>query len=403
MSSGGLSEAGLSRLGDVLAGYLGRGEIPGLVALVERKGRLHTEVMGTLADGGGGPVRPDSIFRISSMTKPVTAVATMILVEECALRLDDPVDDLLPELADRRVLVDVEGPLEQTVPAHRPITVRDLLTFRLGFGAVMAAPDSTSLLRALGALRLGIGPPSPQHTAPADEWIAGLGSLPLLHQPGERWMYHTGADVLGVLVERASDRPFGEFLAERVFGPLGMSDTGFHVPLADIDRLATAYWTDPASGRREVYDPAAGGQWSTRPPFLSGGAGLVSTAVDFLTFARMLHGGGTDGTTRILSRPSVELMTTDQLTPANKAVSGLVPGFFDTRGWGFCLSVVTRCDGLSGSVGTFSWDGGMGTSWFVDPSEDLVAVLMTQCLWPSPEPPAVVRDFTTSVYQAIAD
>ena len=403
MGSGGFSKAGLARLRGVMTGYVERGEIPGLVALVRRKGRLHTEVVGTLAHGGATPVERDSIFRISSMTKPVTAAATLILVEECALRLDDPVDALLPELADRRVLVDVDGPLEDTVPADRPITVRDLLTFRLGFGIVMAAPDSTPLLRAMAPLRLGQGPPAPQHTAPVDEWIAGLGSLPLLHQPGERWLYNTGADVLGVLVERACGRPFGEFLEERVFGPLGMGDTGFHVPPADVDRRATAYWTDPATGGTAVYDPAEGGQWSLPPDFPSGGAGLVSTADDYLAFAGMLLGGGTDGTTRILARPSVEVMTTDHLTPAQKAVSGLVPGFFDAHGWGFCLSVVTRRDDPAGSVGTYSWDGGMGTSWFVDPTEDLVAVLMTQCLWPSPSPPGVVRDFGTSVYQAIGD
>ena len=403
MGSGGFSKAGLARLRGVMTGYVERGEIPGLVALVRRKGRLHTEVVGTLAHGGATPVERDSIFRISSMTKPVTAAATLILVEECALRLDDPVDALLPELADRRVLVDVDGPLEDTVPADRPITVRDLLTFRLGFGIVMAAPDSTPLLRAMAPLRLGQGPPAPQHTAPVDEWIAGLGSLPLLHQPGESWLYNTGADVLGVLVERACGRPFREFLEERVFGPLGMGDTGFFVPADRSGRLATAYWTDPATGALGLYDEPVGGQWSTPPAFPSGAAGLVSTVDDYVSFGQMLLDKGRFQGGRILSRASVELMTTDQLTPAQKSGSGIVPGFFEHHGWGFGMSVVTRRDGVAGSVGTFGWDGGMGTSWFDDPAEDLVVLLMTQAAWASPSPPPVCLDLWTSVYQAIDD
>ena len=245
MSTGGLSEARLGRVHDVMAGYVERDEIPGIVTLISRRGTVHVDAIGAKSHGGSDPVARDTIFRISSMTKPVTAAATMILVEECKLRLDEPVDRLLPELADRQVLQQLDGPLDETVPAHRPITVRDLLTFLMGFGLVMAPPDSTPILRALTGAFLAQGPPDPSTAPGPDEWIRALGSLPLMHQPGERWMYNTGSDVLGVLIARASDQPFETFLRERIFEPLGMSDTGFFVPASEIDRLPTSYSVEP--------------------------------------------------------------------------------------------------------------------------------------------------------------
>ena len=386
-----------------MAGFVERGTVPGLVTLVSRRGDVRVDAIGTLSVDGTRPVGRDSIFRISSMTKPVTAVAAMILVEECALRLDDPVAGLLPELGDRRVLAHVDGPLDDTVPADRPITVRDLLTFTMGFGMIMAEPGSTPLLAAIDDLALSQGPPNPQLAAPPDQWIGALGSLPLAHQPGERWMYNTGSDVLGVLVARVAGQPFDQFLRERIFDPLGMGDTGFFVPADRSGRLATAYWTDPATGALGLYDEPVGGQWSTPPAFPSGAAGLVSTVDDYVSFGQMLLDKGRFQGGRILSRASVELMTTDQLTPAQKSGSGIVPGFFEHHGWGFGMSVVTRRDGVAGSVGTFGWDGGMGTSWFDDPAEDLVVLLMTQAAWASPSPPPVCLDLWTSVYQAIDD
>ena len=229
-----------------------------------------------------------------------------------------------------------------------------------------------------------------------------LGTLPLMHQPGERWLYHTSADVLGVLIARAAGQPLEQFLRERIFGPLGMSDTGFAVPAAQLGRLATSYWTDPASGQTAVYDEPDG-QWAAPPAFPSGGGGLVSTAEDFLAFGQLLLGKGRYGGERILSRPAVELMTTDHLTPAQKAVSGLVPGYFDSHGWGFGMSVLTRREDVAMTPGTFGWDGGMGTSWYCDPAEDMIMILMTQRAWTSPSPPPLVRDFQTSAYQAIDD
>ena len=403
MTTGGLSSARLRRMHDLMAGYVERGQVPGLVTLVSRRGEVHVDAIGTMALGGGQPMRRDTIFRISSMTKPVTAVAAMILVEECLLRLDEPVDRLLPELAGARVLRRLDGPLDDTVPARRPITVRDLLTFRMGSGLVMAPPGAYPIQAAIDEQRLGLGLPSPATPPGPDEWIRRFGALPLMHQPGERWMYNTGSDVLGVLVARASGQPLETFLRERVFEPLGMTDTGFSVPAASLDRFATSYLTDPGAGALRLYDEPDGGQWSRPPEFPSGAAGLVSTADDYLAFGQMLLDGGRSRGGRVLSRPSVELMTADQLTPEQKATAGLVPGYFDSHGWGFGMSVVTRRDDVAATVGKFGWDGGMGTSWYSDPREGMVTILMTQAAWGSPGPPAVCLDFWTSAYRAIDD
>ena len=400
--SGGLSAARLGRMHGVMTGYVDREEIPGIVTLVERRGEAHVDTVGSMSLSGKDPMRRDTIFRISSMTKPITAVAAMILVEECRLRLDDPVDPFLPELADRVVLRRLEGPADDTVPANRAITVRDLLTFRLGFGVIMAPPDTYPIQRLIEE-RLHGGPPNPSASPDPDGWIGRLGTLPLLHQPGERWMYDTGTDVLGVLIARVSGEPLETFFRERIFEPLGMTDTGFSVPASDIGRLATSYAPDPATGTLEVYDEAEGGGWSRTPAFPSGSDGLVSTVDDYLAFGRMLLDRGRARSGRVLSRPSVETMTTDQLTPAQKAVSGLVPGYFDSHGWGFGVSVITRRDDAAGSIGAFGWDGGLGTSWLSDPSEDMVGILMTQRAWTSPRPPNVCRDFWTAAYQAIDD
>ncbi len=403
LKSSGLSKARLGRMHDVMADYVERGEVPGLVTLVSRRGEVHVDCIGTLAAGGSAPVQRDTLFRISSMSKPITAAATMILVEECKLRLDEPVDRLLPELANRRVLRRTDGPLDDTVPANRSITVRDLLTFRMGFGQMMAPPDAFPILKAANDRQIGMGPPSPSSMPAPDEWVRRLGELPLMHQPGEVWMYNTGADVLTVLCARASGQPFETFLRERLFEPLGMHDTSFSVPAGQLDRLPPSYGIDFATGAVGVYDEAKGGQWSRPPAFPSGAAGLVSTVDDYLAFGQMMLDRGKHGDERILSRPSVELMTTDQLTPQQKAVSGLVSGFFESHGWGFCLSVVTRHDDVADTVGKFGWDGGMGTSWYSDPREEMVTILMTQRAWTSPAPPPICRDFWTLAYQSIDD
>jgi CubicO group peptidase (beta-lactamase class C family) len=403
MSTAGLSKVRLARMHDVMAGYVERGEVPGLVTLVSRRGEVHVDAIGMKAVGDSDPIRRETIFRISSMTKPITAVATMILVEECKVRLDEPVDRWLPELAERKVLKRLDGPLDDTVPANRPITVRDLLTFRMGFGQMMAPPDAYPILKAANAQQIGMGPPSPSMLPTPDEWMRRLGQLPLMHQPGEKWMYNTGSDVLGVLIARASGQPLETFLRERLFEPLGMKDTGFSVSAASLDRLATSYWTDPESGELVVYDEAEGGQWSRPPAFPSGAGGLVSTIDDYLAFGQMMLNHGKHESSRILSRLSVETMTTDQLTPEQKAVSGLVPGYFDSHGWGFGVSVVTRRDDVASVPGRYGWDGGLGTSWYSDPREEMVTILMTQRAWTSPSPPDICLDFWTLAYQAIDD
>ncbi len=252
--------------------------------------------------------------------------------------------------------------------------------------------------RRRGTLELSVGPPQPAVPPEPDEWMRRFSTLPLMFQPGERWLYHTGADVLGVLIARASGQPFEEFLRARVFEPLGMNDTAFCAPAADVDRLTTLYTPDPEMGALTVFD-APTGQWSAPPAFPSGGAGLVSTADDYLAFAEMLLRGGAP----ILSRPSVETMTRDHLTPEQKAVGGFFPDDFDARGWGFGVSVVTRRDDPAAPVGQYGWDGGLGTIWRNDPSEQLVAILLTNAMWTSPRPPDIALDFLTSTYAAIED
>jgi CubicO group peptidase (beta-lactamase class C family) len=401
MGTGGLSRQRLGRMHQVMAGHVEGGYVPGLVTLIDRRGEVHVDAIGALAFGGDAPMRRDTIFRIASLTKPVTAAAAMILVEECRLRLDDPVDEWLPELADRRVLRSIVSPLDDTVPAHRPITLRDLLTFRLGLGAIMVFPERHPIQKAMAEAGVAPGPFLPTH-AP-DDLMKRYGGLPLVHQPGERWLYDTGSHILGVLIARTSGKTLGAFLGERIFEPLGMKDTGFSVPEAKLDRLATCYWTAGGSGGLVVFDAARGGRFARPPVFESGSGGLVSTVDDYLAFCRMMLNQGAHGRERILSRPSVELMTTDQITPAQKAASPFFENFWDNRGWGFGLSIVTQRDDLASVPGRFGWDGGFGTSAYSDPKEDLVGILMTQRVWDSPRAPGVLLDFWTSVYQAIDD
>jgi CubicO group peptidase (beta-lactamase class C family) len=397
-SASGLSTTRLRRMHDTMAGYVERGSLPGLVALVSRRGEIHLEAIGKIAIDGA-PMQRDSIFRVASMTKPISAVAAMILVEQCRLRLDDPVDELLPELANRRVLRTIESEIDDTVPAKRAITLRDLLTFRLGYGMIPIFPDRYPIQKAITAVGLAPGPVFPSH--PPDELMRRYGSLPLVHQPGERWLYNAGSEMLGVLIARAASTTLGNFLHERVFEPLGMNDTAFSVPQAKVKRFVAAYIRDRQTQQLKVFDDPVTGKFSSPPVFENAGAGLVSTADDFNAFAQMMLNGGRLGKERILSRPSVELMTTDQLSPEQKAGSELF--FNDVRGWGFGLSVFSRRDHLYNVPGRYGWEGGYGTSWYSDPKEELTGILLTQRLMDSPQPPAVMADFWTSAYQAIDD
>ncbi len=398
MTRGRFSREGLDRVRETLADHVARGAAPGLAALISSQGESHAVVLGNVSVGGG-PIRRDTIFRISSMSKPITAAATMLLVDDGTLTLDEPVDRLLPELSHRRVLRRLDAPLDETVAAKRPITTRDLLTFTFGFGSVFADPATCPILKAANELAIGMGPPAPATMPPPEEWVRRLGTLPLMRQPGERWMYNTGADVLSVLLARASGKPLEAFLRERLFEPLGMKDTAFHVPAAKMERFGPTSWPNFMTGREETYDEARGGQWSRPPAFPSGAGGLVSTADDYLAFARMLLNGGEHEGARVLSRRSLDAMTRDQLLPSQKA-DELVPGYWASHGWGFGMAVLTKEDEYSSAPGRYGWDGGMGTSWFNDPKEDLTVVLLTNRMWRSPNPPDVFRDFWRSAYQA---
>jgi len=401
----GWSPEGLDRMRHVMTRYAERGDVSGLVFAMSRAGETVVEAIGktsfaTPVSPAPADVRSNTIFRITSMTKPVTAVAAMILVEDCRLRLDDPVDRWLPELANRRVLTRLDGPLDETVPAARAVTVRDLLTFRMGFGVVFGSPDRYPILKAAQDHQLMIGPPKPRTPHSPDEWLRHLGGLPLMAQPGEQWMYTTSADVLGVLIARASDQPLDLFFRERIFDPLGMTDTGFSVPDVKLDRVATCYQFNSRTQSLDVLDGVHDSQWRHTPVFPAGRDGLVSTADDYLAFGEMMLGNGQRGRTRILSRPSIELMTADHLTPSQKAGAEFFLGA--NRGWGFGLSVITKRDDLSSTPGRFGWDGGYGTSWYADPREDLTAVLMTQRAVGAHDP-GIDRDFWTLVYQSIGD
>jgi CubicO group peptidase (beta-lactamase class C family) len=398
---GHFSPVRVERMHAALQRHVESGVLPGLVALVSHRGREHVETIGTMAFDDDTPMRRDTIFRLASMSKPVTAVAAMILVEECRLRLDDPVDEWLPELADRQVLRTLESPLDDTVPARHPIRLRDLLTFRSGYGELGFVAPTSPLLKAMMEARLTLAE-WPFQVAP-DEFMKRLGSLPLAHQPGERWLYHTGSEVLGVLISRVAGQSLATFLGERIFAPLGMKDTGFYVPQEQLNRLPTCYGTDLVTGELVVLDGAGDGSYSRPPVFESGGGGLVSTVDDMLTFGQMMVAQGAYGRVRILARPTIELMTSDQLTAEQKARSPFFPNFWQNYGWGLGLGVVTARSEIANVPGRFGWDGAFGTSWYVDPKEELVGVLMTQRRPDVLDLAAFIRDFWTSAYQLIGD
>ena len=384
-----LTKPGLANLRRAAARHVARDQVPGLVALVASGDQVHVETLGTLAVGGP-PMQRDTLFRIASITKPVTGAATLALIEEGLIGLDEPIDRLLPELAGRRVLTRLDASLDDTVPAHRAITTRDLLTFTFGFGMVaemFTAPKPWPIQAAEDELQLGaLGAPDPAHKPDPDTWLARFGSLPLMAQPGERWMYNTGALVLSVLLARAAGQPFGDVLQTRIFEPLGMQNTAFWT--SEAARLATAYAARPAG--LVVADPPHGA-WSKPPAFEDGAAGLLSTVDDLYAFARMLLTGGAP----VLAPESVAAMTIDQLTPQQKAHGGLGPGFFSRQSWSYCQAVR--------DTGAFGWDGGYGSTWLVDPARDLVVIVQTQRLFDSPGPPPVHRDIQAAAYAALAD
>jgi len=398
----GLVETQLVAMHEALSGHVERGALPGLVALVARRGQVHVDVIGTKAFGDTEPMERDAIFRIASLTKPIVAAAAMLLVDDGVLRVEDPVDDLLPELANRQVLRRLDSELDETVPATRAITVEDVLTFRLGFGCIMAPPDTYPIQTAVEALDLKtLGPPWPPPPHSPDEWIRRLGTLPLLHQPGEQWLYNTGAQVLGVLIERAAGQPLETFLRERLFDPLGMTDTGFSVPAGRLHRFTTAYAPDPETGALGVLDNVADSWWR-KPPALPNGAGwLVGTIDDFWSFAQMLVNAGTHNGTRLLSESSVARMTTDHLSREQRAAAA--NPFLGGHGWGYGMLVPAAHDDPPSVPGGYGWDGGTGTTWRTDRKADLTCILLSQRAMTSPEAPELFVDFFEHAYRAVAD
>lgn len=374
------------RIDAVVEAAVEQGQAPGVVAAVARGDAAHVKAAGVMAVGGP-PMRPDTLFRISSTTKPITATVVLSLVDDGLLDLNEPVEALLPELAGRRVLRRPDGPLADTVKAERPVTVRDLLTFTWGFGmqgAMFMTPDPWPIVTAVEELELAsFGPPKPDTTPEPDTWMARLGELPLLAQPGERWLYQAGSQVLGVLAARAAKAPFEQVMRERVLGPLGMHDTAFYAE--DTGRLATAY--ERRDGRLAVTDPPDG-QWSRPPLFPDGGSGLVSTAADVLAFGRMLLRGGGP----VLKGDTVAEMTRDQLTAAQRA--NVWPGFsfLGDRGWGYGVSVLDD--------GRYTWEGGFGTAWCNVPSQDLTVVVLTQRAADETGLPAVCDEVLAAARQA---
>jgi CubicO group peptidase (beta-lactamase class C family) len=359
-----------------MAARVARGELVGIVYLVAHGGTVHVETIGGGSLDGDQPMRRGTPFRIASLTKPIIGAATMMLVEDGRLALDEPVDRLLPELANRRVLTRIDGPLDQTVPAARPITVEDLLTFRLGYGIVFepSFEPPYPIINAANELQLTMAAPDPRTPHEPDEWIRRFGTLPLMYQPGERWRYNAGALVLGVLIARASGRPLPDFLRKRIFGPLGMRRTGFSLPASDAARLPGIYLTNPETGRLEPVPASPPSEWARPPAFPSGAGGLASTIDDYLAFDRLLRNRGVHHGRRLLSAKSVRLLTTNRLTPQQIAGAG-VP--LAGRGWGYGMSVTVAPDEVSGP-GRYGWEGGYGTLWHSDPNRDLTAIAFTQ-------------------------
>ena len=342
------------------------GEVPGAVVGVLHHGRTSLAAVGKTEPGGAAAMPAEAMMRISSNTKPIVAAVALLLVQEGVLNLDDAVEKFIPELTGRRVLRRIDGPLEDTVPAQRVMTIEDLLTMRMGFGFVFeSACPAVDEAEASG---LGFGPPDPAAMPAPDEWVARFASLPLLEQPGTVWRYELAYSVLGVVLARATGTPLDVLMREQLFAPLSMFDTGFDAP---PQRLVPSF---AQSGKGLVlFDSNRESRWSASPAFPDARGGLVSTAGDLLRFAGMLldHGGG------LLSPESVAAMTSDQLT-AEQRSGPSAQTFLNGGGWGYGVGVT---DGKCGR--RYGWGGGLGTLWYNWPDHGAAAVLMTQVLPPS--------------------
>lgn len=365
----GMSAARLERITLVVDKYVAEGALPGAVTMVYRKGQLaYVSARGYQDLTTRVPMRRDTIFAMASMTKPIGAVATMMLIEDGKLRLDEPVDRLLPELANRRILVDPAGSLTNTRPSPRPITVRDLLTYRMGIGVTGygGIAETAPIAKAFAELS------KPGDTP--DQYMAKLGALPLVYAPGERFMYNTPSTVLGILIARASGMPLDRFLETRLFRPLGIRDTAFYVPAAKRSRLATVYAPD-AQGKLV---PAGRVAPDAVPVFPNAAGGLYSSADDYMRFARMLLNKGKLDGVRILSRPAVEMMTRDYLTDEAPKSFFISKDFFSSAGFCYGLQVQNKQTGYGPSPGSYWWQGATGVNWTANPQEQMIYVNLIQ-------------------------
>jgi CubicO group peptidase (beta-lactamase class C family) len=371
----GFSAEGLAKIVPTLGPIADAGDLSGFVTLLYRRGEVAqvTEI-GYRDVAAKKPMARDTLFRIASMTKPITSIAALILMEEGKFKLTDPITKFAPEFADMNVLVDAQGALDQTVPADCAITFEDLFTHRSGlaYGFSSVGPIADEYERVLGDIL--------NMDTPPDAWLKKLASMPLLYQPGERFHYGVSTDVLGFLVGRIAGMPFRDFLMQRIFGPLGMSDTDFYVPPAKRDRAARVYRLNEKENR---LDTLPFKQYDTPPAFCGGGGGLISTADDYLKFARMLLGKGEVDGERLVKRETVELMCTNRLTPAQRAIPflGMLP-MWEGMGFGLGVSVIDNPEKLGflglGPVGSFGWPGAFGTWWQADPANDFILIYLIQ-------------------------
>jgi CubicO group peptidase (beta-lactamase class C family) len=373
-ASGGIDMQALDRAPDALRGAIAEGDLSGAVTLVWRRGEVVQVTTQGLADlDAQRPMARDTLFRIASMTKPITSVAALMLMEQGAFSLDDPITRWAPEFKDMQVLKSATGPVEDTYPAAREITFDDLFTHRAGlaYGFTSIGPIAYAHQKALGdVLTIDTGP---------DAWMAALGGLPLSYPPGERFHYSHATDVLGFLVGRIAGAGFREFLMERILGPLGMVDTDFYVPPEKRDRAAVVYRLNEEAGALEA---VAFARHDSPPSFCGGGGGLISTADDYLTFARMLLNGGEVNGVRLLKPETVDLMRRNRLTAAQREIAFMGIPFWGGQGFGLGLSVITDPEKQAwmgaGSEGSFGWPGAFGTWWQADPVEDMVMIYLIQ-------------------------
>jgi CubicO group peptidase (beta-lactamase class C family) len=397
----GLSSAGLTNLSRLVQSYVDQHKFPGAIALVARRGKLvHLTAHGTMDRERHKPMRPDVIFRIFSMTKPIASVALMTMYEEGRFQLDDPVAEFVPELGGLKVL-DEGGADDHTLrePA-REMTVRDLLMHTSG----LAAPSSRTPVAELYR-RAGITGPDAGMTLA--EMVARLGRIPLQNDPGSRWVYGISTDLVAYLCEVLSGLPFDRHLRERIFDPLGMADTGYVVPPGEVGRLAANYAPGADGSGYELIDDPETSPYTRPRPYLSGSSGLVSTAGDYLRFCRMLADGGQLDGVRILGPRTLRLMTANHL-PGGADLTALAETGGETRrrGQGFGLGFGVLLDQTVaqtiGTPGEYFWGGAASTAFFVSPDEDLIAIFLTQ-LKPSATYPAFRRQLRATIYSSIVD